>query len=66
VYSVDKSVLVLVETSNYPGLSGLDHLDDVIVGKFSRYAHGHEVYQRMTTGAERSVIAMSPDKLLFG
>jgi hypothetical protein len=55
-YSVDKSVLVLMETFDYPGLPGLDHLDDVIVGKFSGYTHGHEVYQRITAGAERDVV----------
>ena len=35
LYAVNTSVLVLVETFDYPGLARLDHLDDVIVGKFS-------------------------------
>jgi len=60
LYSVDISVLGLVETLDYPGLSRLDYFDDVIVGEFSRYAHGREVYQRITARAERFGAAMSP------
>jgi hypothetical protein len=65
LYSVDNSFLILVETFDYPCLPGLDHLDYVIVGKFSRCAHGHEVYQRITARAERFGAAASPDKILL-
>ncbi len=43
LYSVNISVLIFVDTFDYPGLAGLNYLDDVIVCKFSRWAHGHEV-----------------------
>jgi hypothetical protein len=43
LYSVNISVVVLVETFDDSGLTGFDHFDDVIVCKFSGCAHGHEV-----------------------
>ena len=50
----------LIDGSLYPVSPVSITLTDVIVGEVSRYAHGREVYQRITARAERFGAAMSP------